>query len=313
MIARGQGAATIASGADGGTDGMAASAFECMQCGGQAGTLKLADCWDHYLGKPYRADYVRCDACELVQQSPVPENVGDFYDAYPIHQKKSALYRVMRALVMKASYFDVGGFLSGWKGAGRPLIVDFGCGDGWFLKECEPYPVDRVGYELDPTVAAHIAREIGVPIYSSEAKIVAEQGGKADVATMHFVVEHVTDLNRTFEVIASLLKPGGLFYFVVPNISSWEAKLFGKAWHNLDCPRHVSFPEEKAVRQLAERWGFTFQSEKNVPFPNGIAGSVPVVLTGKYRTPLFLASLPFGILLSRLFPSGNTAFRLIRA
>ena len=49
-----------------------------------------------------------------------------------------------------------------------------------------------------------------------------------------------------------------------------------------------------------------------MPFPNGIARSVPVVLTGRVRFPLFLAALPLGILLSRLFPGGNKAYRLVR-
>ena len=286
--------------------------FECMQCGSRAGTLRFADCEDYYLKKPYRADYYRCADCELTQQAPVPSDVGGFYDAYPIHEKKSVLHRVMRAIVMRPSYFRIDRFMRRWKGEAPPVIVDFGCGDGWFLKECAAFDATRVGYELDPAVASHVAAELGVPVYSDEAAIVRDFGGKADLATMHFVVEHVTDLNRTFAVIAELLKPGGTFHFVVPNIGSWEARLFGKKWHNLDCPRHISFPEERSVRQLAGRWGFALTDARGVPFPNGIAGSIPVVLTGAFRFPLFLASLPFGILLSRLFPSGNMAYRLIR-
>ena len=233
-----------------------AAAFHCMQCGGRAGTLRYADCWDHYLGKPYRADYRACDACGLVQQSPVPEDVADFYDAYPIHARKSGPYEAFRAIVMRASYFDLRRFVAGWRGTAPPVVVDFGCGDGWFLGANGGLPATRIGYELDPAVAGHLAGQLGMPVYSDEGALLAAWGGKADLVTMHFVMEHVTDLHRTFRVVAGLLKPGGTFHFVVPNIASWEARLFGRRWHNLDCPRHVSFPEAGPVRALAARWGF---------------------------------------------------------
>lgn len=291
---------------------MASSGFTCMQCGSHAGALRLSDCRDHYLQKPYSADYHECRACGLVQQSPLPSSVADFYEAYPIHEKKSLAYRIMRSIVMSASYFDLRRFLRRWRQPQRPVLVDLGCGDGWFLENAAGLDVERVGFELDPVVAEHLSARLGVPVYSDRAALARDYGGKVDLVTMHFVMEHVTDLNETVALIATLLKPAGVLHFVVPNISSWEARLFGKKWHNLDCPRHISFPEARAVRQLAERWGLSLEKSFAVPFPNGIAGSIPVVLTGRFSFPLFLASLPLGIVLSRLFPSGNMAFRLVR-
>lgn len=292
---------------------MPSSTFECMQCGSTAGTLRFEDCQDYYLNKPHRPDYYQCKDCELVQQSPVPDDVGSFYDQYPIHQRKSFFHRAFRSMVMKSSYFNLGKFLKRVGGQEPLLLVDFGCGDGWFLEDCARFEISRVGYELDPAVAEHLGDTLSIPVYSSEQALIEDYSGKADVVTMHFVMEHVTDLNRTFEVIGKLLKPGGTFHFVVPNIASWEAKFFGTKWHGLDAPRHISFPSIKSVMQLAERWGFDVAAETPSPFPNGIAGSLPVVATGRFRFPLFLASLPIGIVLSRLFPTGSMAYRLVRA
>ncbi|MGE0615513.1 MAG: hypothetical protein AB7P04_07720, partial [Bacteriovoracia bacterium] len=76
--------------------------FKCMACGGADSTLIYRGCVDYYLGKDYRADYFRCAKCSLVQQHPLPpaEKIPAFYDAYPIHQRKSPLYDFMRWLLM---------------------------------------------------------------------------------------------------------------------------------------------------------------------------------------------------------------------
>ena len=99
---------------------------------------------------------------------------------------------------------------------------------------------------------------------------------------MHFVLEHVTDLHATFADVEALLKPGGRSHFAVPNTASWEARLFRKKWHGLDPPRHISFPDRAVVESLAREHGMTVAGQRPVPFSNGIAGSLPVVLAGRF-------------------------------
>jgi SAM-dependent methyltransferase len=127
---------------------------------------------------------------------------------------------------------------------------------------------------------------------------------------MHFVLEHLPNLNQAFEEVRHLLKPGGVFYFVVPHLDSFEARLFGRKWHNLDAPRHLSFPDIATARALAKGHGFEVKGYRPLPFPNGFAGSIPVVLTGKFNQLLFLLSLPLGILFSRLIPTGTYGYWL---
>jgi hypothetical protein len=99
---------------------------------------------------------------------------------------------------------------------------------------------------------------------------------------------------------------------VVPHEHSLEARLFGRKWHNLDPPRHVSFPEAAHVQALAERHGLRLEKHAPVPFPNGFAASVPVVLTGRFRFALFALALPLGVLFSRLVRTGTHAYWLRR-
>jgi SAM-dependent methyltransferase len=283
--------------------------FSCIQCGAASASPYLLDCEDYFLGKPFRVSYYKCEGCGLVQQTPVPADVTPFYENYPVHRKKSPLFRLVRTWVMRACYYNMRLMP---KTGESTLLVDFGCGDGWFLDANRRQGVELAGYEVDQGLADHLSKELQLPIYANEGELLRNCGGRADVVTMHFVLEHITDINHTFEIVGKLLKPNGIFYFAVPNISSWEARIFGRKWHNLDAPRHISFPEARSIEQLSARWGFETIKHRGVPFPNGVAGSLPVVLFGRFRFSVFLLFLPIGILLSRIFPGGNTAYWLKR-
>lgn len=281
--------------------------FSCIQCKATSASPYLLDCKDYFLNKPFRVSYYRCGECNLVQQSPMPADVAPFYENYPVHRKKSPLFRFVRTSVMSACYFDTK-LVS--KIDGPKLLVDFGCGDGWFLNASKDRGFELAGYELDQGLAEHLSKELQIPVYSDEGALLRDCEGRADVITMHFVLEHLTDMNHAFEVVRRLLKPGGTFYFTVPNISSWEAKVFGRKWHNLDPPRHISFPEPLSINQISSRWGFEVAKKRKVPFPNGVAGSMPVVLFGRFKFSIFLLFLPLGIILSKIFPGGNVGYFL---
>lgn len=284
--------------------------FECLLCETHQADPFLLDCKDYYLGKDYPANFYRCADCGLVQQSPVPLNVARFYENYPVHRPKASLFELTRRKIMKPCYFDVRD-IPDRKGA-PPTIVDFGCGDGWFLDSLGEERLERVGYELDKDQAQRLSESIGIPVFSSEPDLLEAYRGKVDVVTMHFVLEHLTDPHRIFRLLRDLLKPSGVLFFTVPNISSWEFKLFGRKWHNLDPPRHICFPEQRSVQRIASKWGFEITDVRPIPFPNGFAGSIPVLLFGRFRFAAYLLALPLGVLTARMFPGGNQAYTLIR-
>jgi SAM-dependent methyltransferase len=282
------------------------STFRCLACASADATLVFADCPDYYQGKPFRVDYHRCRACSLLQQHPLPKDVAAFYEDYPIHEKKSRLYDALRWLVMGGLYYDARAHPPGTR------IVDYGCGDGGYLGTLRGKGYELIGYEENAGQAARLTADLGLPVHHSVDSLFATVDGRAECVTMHFVVEHLTDLEAGFETARRLLEPKGVFYFVVPHEHSLEARLFGRKWHNLDPPRHVSFPEAAHVQALAERHGLRLEKHAPVPFPNGFAASVPVVLTGRFRFALFALALPLGVLFSRLVPTGTHAYWLRR-
>jgi SAM-dependent methyltransferase len=283
------------------------SPFRCLVCHGDQATAVYLGCGDCYVGTPWRVDYYRCRACGLLQQFPVPADVSPFYERYPVHARKSALYAALRRLVMSSVYYDLARHPRG------AVLLDYGCGDGGYLERYRGQSYTLLGYEKSPAQAAQVADRLGLPVYADREALRREREGAVDVLTMHFTLEHLTDLDTAFGDVHALLRPGGVFYYVVPDASSLEARLFARKWHNLDPPRHISFPDGDAARRLADRHGFTVSAERPVAFPNGFAASLPVVLTGRFRLPLYALFLPLGIAFSRLVPTGSRAYQLVRA
>jgi SAM-dependent methyltransferase len=172
--------------------------------------------------------------------------------------------------------------------------------------------LEVVGFEPEPGRAAALSARIGMRVYADPRELLRRYAAAFDVVTMHSVLEHVTDPAGTFDLAARLLRPGGLFYFVVPQVSSAEAELFGRRWHGLDPPRHVSFPEPGVVRGLADRHGFRVARQEAVPFPTGFAGSVAPALLGRFSFPVMAAVLPFTLVFTLIDPSAARAFTLVR-
>jgi 2-polyprenyl-3-methyl-5-hydroxy-6-metoxy-1,4-benzoquinol methylase len=192
------------------------------------------------------------------------------------------------------------------------VLLDYGCGNGWFLGTLEGQGMELIGFEPDSTHSSRIETFSAFQIFSNLDLLIQSYKGKVDILTMHFVMEHLPNLAEAFSNVTQLLKPGGIFFFTIPNFDSLESRIFGKKWHNLDPPRHLSFPNEKIIRMLSGQYGFRWLRQKSLPFPNGFAGSIPVLLSGHFRFPIFLLMLPFGIIFSRLFPNGIHGYWLVK-
>jgi len=272
----------------------------CLHCGGGV-QLILADCPDYYLSTPFRVNFGRCTICRLVQQLPIPRDVTPFYNSYPMHKRRGPLHQKIRKFLRSPIYFS--------PPRDKALrLLDYGCGDGGYLESIAAPGRDLRGYELDAQLAARVAERSGIPIYSDRDALLKAYADTIDVVTAHFVFEHLTDLRAGFSTVAQLLKPGGKFYCVVPQFDSTESRLFGRRWHGLDPPRHISFPGPNVMQSLSAEAGLTLREHHSVAFANGFAGSLATFPTGRFSMPVFLMTLPLGSIFARLFPGGARAF-----
>ena len=221
-----------------------------------------------------------------------------------MHQVKGGFHDFMRRRIMADAYLPLAAAPSG----GR--LLDFGCGDGWFLRNAIQKRWDAVGFEINPDYARALRESAQLPVESDLDIIGQRYGASFDFITLHFVFEHLSDPMGTILSLAALLRPGGEIFITVPNIASAEFRLFGKLWHGLDAPRHLSFFEEKHMSALAQRAGLSLSNVRPVYVPNTLAGSLATIAQKRFSYGAFAALIVPCFFLCRHRPSGNISFTL---
>ncbi len=80
--------------------------------------------------------------------------------------------------------------------------------------------------------------------------------GSFDLITLWDVLEHLHDPPAALERIRPWLRPGGVLAIGVPNLTSWDARLFGHFWIGWDAPRHLHLFPDATLRRILLRAGF---------------------------------------------------------
>ncbi len=107
------------------------------------------------------------------------------------------------------------------------------------------------------------------------------EGNRFDFVTMFHVLEHLPNPRLALKYAGDLLKPGGTLIIQVPNIASFQARLFGRRWYGLDVPRHVINFSPKALGLLLKEMDYEFQIVPRFSLrdnPASIASSIALFL-----------------------------------
>lgn len=236
-----------------------------------------------------RATLVRCKRCGLVYQNPRPtlEEMGRHYppeyDSYapnPVDPKTPWLLRRIYGYGVRKRTQSV----TRVKKAGA--LLDLGCATGTFLigmRKISGFSVKGVEINAQAAAAA-IGEGLDVRVGTLEEAGFAESD--FDVVTLWDVFEHLHDPSAALSEIARILKPSGAVVIRVPNLDSWDARIFGRFWAGLDAPRHTYVFDLRSLRNLLEKAGFTdLEMRCNIGSYPTFALSVRFWLTGRGLEP----------------------------
>jgi SAM-dependent methyltransferase len=119
------------------------------------------------------------------------------------------------------SRFDLAKRLVAPRAGGR--LLDYGCGDGTFVAMIHTDFRDTIGWDVDPGQIAECQSRLGhLPGVRFEVAPAASDANPAaaswDVVTCMEVLEHCVERERrrVLDVLASLVRPGGLVVISVP-------------------------------------------------------------------------------------------------
>src|SRR4051812_9437649 len=187
----------------------------------------------------------------MVYANPVPREfeTGDFYDhsgAYYLSEDKLrsdySPVRFERELRLFTSYCSSG------------RVLDVGCSTGAFLHHLksrfgEKYNVigtDVAGPALD------YAEKQGIPVIRGNF---LEQNFDTSFAAVTFwaVVEHLVHPQPFLEKAASVVKPDGFCFVLVPNFRSLATRILGARYRYI-LPQHVNYFTAETFRALCSKY-----------------------------------------------------------
>lgn len=193
---------------------------------------------------------VRCLHCAMLFANPVTAEFvdGTFYDrlaqSYYLSADKLesdyAPVRFERELRLFRRYCE------------RGTVLDVGCSTGAFLFQLlNQFPgrydalgMDVVGPALD------YAQSRGVPVLRA-AFLEHDFGGRSfDAITFWAVIEHLAEPRNFLAKAASLLKPDGHCFVLVPNMESLAVRLLGVKYRYI-MPEHLNYFTAASLRACA--------------------------------------------------------------
>jgi SAM-dependent methyltransferase len=105
-------------------------------------------------------------------------------------------------------------------------------------------------------VAAHRAGSAtGAQVFTGNILDAPYASASFDAITCFHVFEHLYEPQAVLRKVAEWLKPGGIFYAMMPNIDSAGARIFGSYWYALELPRHLYHFSPRSLTDMANPLG----------------------------------------------------------
>lgn len=252
----------------------------CNLCGANDTEL-VYEVKDRLMRLPGTFSLVRCQQCGLVYLNPRPtmKEIGHYYPEeygpYKVTRENQQSWTALldhsygywkRARLVNAAYPQGG------------HILDVGCASGDFLHMMERMDHWEVhGVEVSAEASRYGRECYGLEIDTGELADAHYPDARFDVITIWDVLEHVHDPTGTLSEMHRILKPDGLAIIRVPNLNTWDARLFGPYWVGLDAPRHLYVFSAETLTALLHKTGFQVRQLRSV-----MLGYLPFALSVQF-------------------------------
>lgn len=201
---------------------------------------------------------VKCSTCGLIYLNPRPtamelsQHYPDDYEAF--HQpvgSDSAMDQWHAAHMWKMQLDFVEKFTRG-----RGRLLDVGCATGEFLHTAQTRGWQVRGVELIDQAARSARERYNLEVETGTLDTVSNPENGLDAITLWDVLEHLPSPLNALLRAHQLLIPGGWVVFSIPNLTSFDRFLFGRAWIGWDAPRHFFLFTETTLQRLLHQAGF---------------------------------------------------------
>jgi putative flippase GtrA/SAM-dependent methyltransferase len=203
----------------------------------------------------------KCDDCDFVFTHP--RFTAEEYDAIYARIKWPDTLEPSMLAAKEARFRRLARIIRRYVPEPVPFL-DLGCGDGTFLR-CFDDPLGQ-GFEVDAPGEWMAGRSR--VITGQWTDVVRENKFKTDqfgFVVAFDVMEHLSRPDEDLSLIRQVLRPGGLLFATMPDVSSVVARAMGKRW-NMLLLEHLWYFSPKTLAPVLARNGFSIVSVRTVPF-----------------------------------------------
>jgi SAM-dependent methyltransferase len=148
------------------------------------------------------------------------------------------------------------------------VVLDFGCGQGYFLDALRALGIKAKGVEVTEE-SARFAREKGNDVVLDLAVLPA---AIFDAIFSIHVLEHIPLPAGVLDELHRVSKDGAFFSLEVPNFSSVQGRLFRFRWFHADLGVHFHHFTPRSFRALLDSAGFSVGKMEFVSWEQGVMG-----------------------------------------
>lgn len=134
-------------------------------------------------------------------------------------------------------------------------LLDVGCSYGLFLRLAREQGFQVSGIEPSADAARHCT-DAGLDVSCGDMESAQFPAGSFDLITAFEVIEHLESPAAFIAKARSLLKPGGVFFLVTPDLGSFSRRVMGYRWFSYRA-MHVSYFSKRTLKNFLGQKGFT--------------------------------------------------------
>lgn len=208
---------------------------------------------------------IKCVNCGFVATSP-QYHPDEYAAIYRKVQAGAPVVGAGREKARKQRYRSLAKRVRQYIASGA--FLDFGCADGLFLQEMSEF--EGIGLDVARAPAEGEGDVLGGTIHEARTQLQARAPTGFDFVTAWDVFEHLPGLDTDLAAVHGLLRPQGLMFCSLPDITSTLARLSGRRWNCL-LLEHLWYFSPATFRRFAANHGFDVIHVSGFRYPADLA------------------------------------------
>ncbi len=153
-------------------------------------------------------------------------------------------------------------------------LLDVGCSWGSYLSRMAGYGWDVYGLEFNVKAARYARDVLGLRNISVGSFGASDyRDNFFDVVHMSMVLEHLHNPVDSLLKAAGILKPGGQLIVSVPDITGFEAVIYGRFAYTLQVPQHLNHFSPATITSVLAMAGFVVERIVHQNFDRDLVSS----------------------------------------